>query len=272
VDDAGETVALAQPARRIISLAPHITELLYAAGAGERLIAVVDYSDFPPAARDLPRIGSSSGLDNERIVALEPDLVVAWRSGNPPAALARLRALGIAVFAVESRRLRDLPELLERLGRLAGTSQAAAAAGRAFRERHRRLAQQYGRQPSVPVFYQLLDRALMTVSAQHIISDAIELCGGRNVFADLPVLAGPIDVEAVLHARPQVIVAGGERSLWDDWSARWLRWSDLPAVANRQLYWVDPDLLHRATPRMLDGTEELCRRIDAARRAAATRP
>lgn len=271
VDDAGGVVTLAAPAKRIVSLAPHATELLFAAGAGARVVATVEFSDYPPPARALPRVGSSAGIDVERVVALLPDLVVGWRSGNPPAQLARLRELGLTVFVTEPRRLSRLPELIERLGVLAGTAPEAASAARQLRQRATRLEQRYATRSPVSVFYQLLDPALMTINGEHIITDVIRLCGGQNVFADLPVLAGRIDIEAVLARDPQVVIAGGDAALWREWRQRWLRWPQLQAVRQDRLVWMDPDLLHRAGPRMLDGAERLCAALDAARGPRATR-
>ena len=265
-DDAGNVVALAAPARRIVSLAPHATELLFAAGAGPRVVATVDFSDFPPPARALPRVGSSAGIDVERVVALAPDLVIGWHSGNPPAQLARLRDLGLAVFVTEPRRLSQLPELIERLGLLAGAQAEASSAARRLRQRAMRLEQRYATRAPVSVFYQLLDPALMTISGEHIITDVIRLCGGRNVFADLPILAGRIDMEAVLARDPQVIIAGGDAALWREWRHRWSRWPQLQAVRQDRLVWIDPDTLHRAGPRLLDGAERLCAALDAARK------
>jgi iron complex transport system substrate-binding protein len=265
VDDAGGTVTLTAPARRIVSLAPHATELLFAAGAGAHVVATVEFSDYPPAARTLPRVGSSAGIDVERVIALLPDLVVGWHSGNPPAQLARLRDLGLTVFVTEPRRLSRLPELIERLGVLAGTTREAASAARQLRQRATRLGQRYASRSPVSVFYQLLDPALMTINGEHIITDVIRLCGGQNVFADLPVLAGRIDIEAVLARNPQVVIAGGDVALWREWRQRWLRWPQLQAVRHDRLVRIDPDLLHRAGPRMLDGAERLCTALDAAR-------
>lgn len=271
VDDAGNVVALATPARRIVSLAPHATELLFAAGAGQRVVATVDFSDYPPPARALPRVGSSAGIDVERVVALAPDLVIGWRSGNPAAALARLRELGLPLFVTEPRRLSQLPGLIERLGLLAGSQPEASAAASRLRQRAARLEQRYASRAPVNVFYQLLDPALMTISGEHIITDVIRLCGGRNVFADLPVLAGRIDLEAVLARDPQVIVGGGDAALWREWRQRWLGYPQLQAVRHDRLVWIDPDTLHRAGPRMLDGAERLCVVLDAVRGSTATR-
>jgi len=265
VDDAGHTVELAAPARRIVSLAPYLTELLFAAGAGEAIVGTSEFSDYPAAARDIPRIGGGGGLDIEAIIALQPDLVVAWQSGNPGGQLERLQALGMTLFLSEPRQLLDVPGTLARLGQLAGSEQAAQAAVRAYETRHLGLQQRYSARPAVAVFYQVWRQPLMTVNGEHLISDVIRLCGGRNVFSNLPVLAPQIDIEAVLAADPEVIIVGtggtSETAELQDWS----RWPVLAAVEQGHLYGVQRELLVRHSPRILDGAEQLCRILEKVR-------
>ncbi len=263
-DASGVTITLAAPARRIVSLAPHITELLYAAGAGDRLVGNVDYGNYPPQARGLPRVGGYS-LDLEAIVALKPDLVMGWESGNAAAAIPRLRSMGVTVHLSEPKRIEDIAGDLERIGKLAGTEPAADAAAKAFRQRYAALAARYSGQPPVDVFYQIWKEPLMTVNGKQIISDAIRLCGGRNVFAQLPVIAPTVSVEAVIAANPEVIVASGMGDSRPEWLDDWKRWNTLAAVARGNLYFVPPDLIQRHTPRILDGVERLCVHLETAR-------
>ncbi len=264
VDAGGVTIALAAPAQRIVSLAPNLTELLFAAGAGERVVGSVDFSDYPAAARALPRVGGHS-LDLEAIVALKPDLVMAWESGTAAAAVSRLRSMGLNVHLSEPRRIEDIPGELERIGRLAGTGATADAAAAAFRRRYALLAARYSRRPPVTVFYQIWKQPLMTVNGRQIISDAIRLCGGRNVFEQLPVLAPTVTVEAVIAANPEVIVASGMGDSRPEWLDDWKRWTTLEAVARDNLYFVAPDLIQRHTPRILDGAGQLCLHLESAR-------
>lgn len=264
-DASGMTVALPAPARRIVSLAPHVTELVYAAGAGDRLVGNVDFGNYPPPARALPRVGGYDRFDLEAIAAQKPDLVLGWASGNPPASIARLRALGIAVHLSQSDRIEDIAGELERIGRLAGTEVAADAAAAAFRRRLAGLAERYGGRPVVDVFYQVWKQPLMTVNGKQIISDAIRLCGGRNVFAGLPVLAPAVSVEGVLAANPEAIVASGMDAARPEWLDDWKRWGTLRAVAKGNLYHVPPDLIQRHTPRLLDGAQLLCEHLEAVR-------
>ena len=264
-DVGGTRVRLAAPAKRIVSLAPHITELVFAAGAGERMVGNVEYGDFPPAAAKLAKVGGYSRLDLEAIVALKPDLVLGWQSGNLPAAVARMRALGFTVHLSQSNRIEDIAGELEQIGKLAGTEAAAGAAATAFRQRYARLAARYSQRPPVDVFYQIWKQPLMTVNGQQIISDAIRLCGGRNVFAALPILAPTVTVEAVIAANPEVIVASGMGESRPEWLDDWRRWTTLAAVARDKLYFVPPELIQRHTPRILDGAEKLCAHLETAR-------
>lgn len=264
-DDTGRAITLPGPAQRIVSLAPHVTELIYAAGAGTHLVGAVEYSDYPEAARKLPRVGGYSRLDLEAIAALRPDLVIAWKSGNRDDHLARLRALGIPVFVTEPRELEDVARSLGTIGRLAGTEGAAEAAAQAFRARRDALAARYGSRPPVRTFYQIWDQPLMTVNGEHLISKVIRLCGGENVFAGLPTLAPKIGVEGVLAANPEVIVASGMGEARPEWLDQWKRWPALTATVRGNLYFIPPELIQRHTPRILDGATQLCGFLEQAR-------
>ena len=265
IDATGARVTLAAPAQRIISLAPHITELLYAAGAGGRVVAATDYSDYPAAARDLPRVGSYANIDLETVLALRPDLIVAWKSGNSAAQLDRLRALGVIVYVSEPHRLDDIPTDIEHLGTLAGSEDNARMAARHFRQRHTRLTERYSKRPLVTVFYEIWNPPLMTINGAQIISDVLRLCGGVNVFADLPVLAPTVDVEAVLQINPEAIFMGDMQNRSTDEDNHWQRWTKLRAVRAGNLFRIPPDLMQRHTPRILQGAEMLCDDLEQVR-------
>ena len=264
-DDAGRMLTLASPARRIVSLAPNVTELLYAAGAGNFVVGAVAYSDYPEAAKSIPRVGSGAGLDVEAIVALRPDLVIAWQTGNPSWQVERLIALGMPVFVTEPRHLDDVADMLERLGRLAGTEALAGNTAADFRRHLARLRARYSGRPVVPVFYQILDSSLLTVNRRHLINDVIQLCGGRNVYADLPGLTPRVDVESMVQRNPEVILASGYEPLWPEWRDRWRTWPMLAAVAQDNLFLIPPDLIHRQSPRILEGAERVCAVLEQAR-------
>jgi iron complex transport system substrate-binding protein len=264
-DDYRNELVLAAPARRIVSLSPGLTELLYAAGAGNRVVGVLEHSDFPPEAKALPRVGSDAGIDLEAVLALQPDLVVAWPNAGSLRAVNRLADLKLPVFRSEPRDLDDIPRTLERLGTLAGTQKPAQAAAADFRVRAAALSARYSKRRPVRVFYQVWDRPLLTVNGEQVISKVIRLCGGENVFAALPVIAPQIDREAVLRANPEVIVASGTENERPEWLDAWKAFPGLKAVARGHLYVVPPDLLQRHTPRILEGAERLCALLEGVR-------
>lgn len=263
-DDTGRTVSLPAPAVRIVSLAPHLTEQLFAIGAGGQLVGAVDYSDYPEAAREVPRVGGYSRLDLERILALEPELVVGWHSGNDPRQLERLEQLGLTVYRSEPRALQDIAMSMRRLGVLSGREEQADAEAEGFVKTLGRLSVKNRDRPAVRVFYQIWNRPLMTINGRHLISDVIRLCGGENVFADLPVLTPKISTEAVLAADPDLIIASGMGEARPEWLDEWRRWEQLSAVRQQRLHFIPPDLLQRATPRLLLGAEQMCRLIARA--------
>ena len=264
VDDAGIEVAVPSPPQRIVSLAPHATELLHALGAGARVVGVSAASDWPREARGLPVVGDARSLDLERIVALKPDLVVTWPY-TAPAQVERLRTNGLPVFVLDARSLDQLPSQIDRVGRLVGEDARGRALAATVRSRLDGLRSRYRGASRLPVFYEIWNEPLFTVGGGHLISQAIELCGGVNPFAGLSLPAPQVTLEAVLAARPQAIIAGTAQAKLPAWLDTWRRWDTLPAVANGQLHVVDADLLHRAGPRFVDGVESLCRAIDLAR-------
>ena len=264
VDDTGAAVELRAPARRIVTLAPHAAELVAAAGAAARLVAVGARTDQPPQARDLPVVGDANAIDVERIVALAPDLVVTW-PWTAPAQVARLRDRGIPVFTTAPRTIDAIAGDIERLGVLAGTGAAAARSAGAFRARLVALADGARSRSNVRVFYQLSDAPLYTIGAGHTITQAIALCGGENVFGTLPVPAPVVNVEEVLAQAPALIVAGTEAARRPRWLDDWRRWPALPAARDAGLAVVDADLLHRPGPRFVDGVAQLCAAIARAR-------
>ena len=264
-DGSGATVTLAQPAQRVATLAPHATELVFAAGAGARIVGASDYSDYPPAATAIPRIGSNRQIDTERLVALRPDLLVVWLGGNAERQLEPLRRLGVPVYQSAPKSLDDIAGEVERLGQLTGTSATAQPAAAALRARLAALAARYRDKPPVRVFYQVWEQPLYTLNGRQIVSDAIRLCGGVNVFADLAALAPTVSVEAVLQKNPEVIIRGARKGEPAVGLAMWKQYPALLAAKRGNLYTVDADLMARAGPRMVDGAEALCARLDEAR-------
>ena len=267
LDDSGQPVVLEEPASRVVSLAPHITELLFAVGAGEVVTGASEYSDYPVAAQSILRVSGGSGVDLEAILALQPELVIAWGSGTPAGHVHRLRPLGIPVFVSEPRVMADIASSLERLGRLTGHDNDAARVIRSFRKRHRGLHERYAGRPQVRVFYQIWQQPLMTINGNHIVSDVIRLCGGLNIFADLPELAPAVSLESVLQRDPEVIIAGSDAGDPPALMALWQRWPDISAVQGGHLHTIQRELLVRHTPRILDGAEQMCEILESARQA-----
>ena len=255
VDDAGKTLEFATPPQRIISLSPHLTELLFAVGAGAQLVGVDSASDYPAAARMLPRVGDYSRVNFERILALKPDLVIVWLGGNRAADIHGLGKMGLPVLHTQAIHLDDVARLLRVVGQASGHAGEGDVAARDFSSRLAALQVHGARRPPASVFYQVWDRPLMTVGGSHWISDALALCGVRNVFADLRAASPVVSREAVLRRAPALIVSGSDAP---DLRREWQRFASLPAVKNDAFVRVDADLLHRPTPRLVEGVAELC--------------
>ena len=260
-----------QPARRIITLAPHLTELVFAAGAGDRLVGVVEYSDYPPEAGALPRIGDAFRFDYEAITALRPDLLLAWQSGTPAAAIDRLGDLGYRVVALEPGRLNTIAEHLRLIGQLADSLPVATIAAEKYEQELESLRDRYRDATKMAVFYQISWQPLFTLNKRHVIGEAIEICGGRNVFADLTELSPSISLEAVLDRSPEVIIASQFDSRKDQGATElsgWSKWTNVPAVRDGNLFLLGADQMARPSTRILDGIRVLCQNLDTARQKA----
>lgn len=264
-DDAGLTVTLAKPAQRIISLSPAETEMLFAAGGGERIVGVIRYSDYPKAATHLPVVGDFQGLDIERILSLKPDLIVVWYEGNTHSHIEQLQRLGIPLFFGQPQHLDDIPNSILTLGRLMGIERQAEKTATQLRAQLNALKQKYARRSPVRLFYQVWDQPLYTLNGQHIVSDAIQLCGGVNIFADLKTISPNIDIESVLRLDPEAIIGADEKNPSDGGVAMWERYPTMKAVKRHNLFLIDGNLINRAGPRMIAGAAQLCEKLDQAR-------
>ncbi|HEU4843132.1 MAG TPA: cobalamin-binding protein [Burkholderiaceae bacterium] len=265
-DDAGNAVTLARPAQRVIAMAPHITELLFAAGGGEHVVGAMNFSDYPAAARRVPQVGSNEQIDMERILALKPDLLVVWKSGNTARQLEQLKSLGVPMFYSEPQKLDEVATSLTRLGQLLGTEPAAQAAARDYRARIAALSAAYARRPPVRVFYQIWDKPLFTLNGEHIASDVMRLCGGQNVFAAQKVVAPSVGTEAVLQENPEAIIGSERAGQPDAGIYLWKQYPGLQAVRRGNLFALDGETLTRATPRIADAAAQLCEKLETARR------
>lgn len=263
-DDRGASVHLAAPAARIVSLAPHLTEIAFAAGAGDKLVGVARFSDFPAAARRVPQVGDGARVDLERILTLKPDLVLAWKSGNQAGDVVRLEQLGFRVFVTEPQRLPDIPRLTRLVGALAGTLDDAERVAGAFERGIETLRAQYRARPPVRVFYEIWHKPLLTVNRNHMISDVISLCGGVNVFADAPLLTPSVSLESVLAARPEVIVGGSSAATAEGLAAQW-RGYVVEGLKGLPVFYVAPDEIQRQTPRIAQGAKAICEALEKVR-------
>lgn len=263
-DDAGQAVTLDKPALRVISMAPHITEVLFAAGGGSRIVGAVNYSDYPEAAKRIPRIGSNRAIDLERVISLKPDLIVAWMHNNAERQIEMVRKLGVPVFLSDPQKLDGIPDNVLRLGQLMGTEAVAGPAATELRRELASLRSRYAGRPAVRTFYQVWDKPLYTLSGRHIVTDALRLCGGENIFAQLKVTAPVVSVESVLQADPEAVIGTAEKNYGG--VGLWKSYPTLAATRKGNLFTVDGDLLNRAGPRMIAGTAVLCEKLELARR------
>ena len=264
-DDTGQRITLAKPAQRIVALSPHIVETLFVAGAGNKIVGTVEYADFPPAAKSIPRIGGYSSFDLERLVTLKPDLVIGWETGNSPMTIEKIRQLGIPVYLSQSDQVEDIAVEIEKFGRVAGTERVAQPAASAFNKRLTKLQRSYGNLPTVSVFYQISESPLMTIGGKQIISNALAICGGRNVFDALVPMASVVTVESVLSANPEAIMVSDTASENPQKFDLWKKWSKLTANQRGNFFSINADQMNRNGPRILDGTEMLCHAVQTAR-------
>jgi iron complex transport system substrate-binding protein len=264
-DDAGDMVTLAQPARRVVSLSPHVTEMLFAAGGADRIVGTVNYSDYPPAAKNIPRVGDNRSVDIEHLLSLKPDLLVVWRHNASSRQMDQLRRLGIPLFYSDPHKLEDIPESVMRLGRLMGTEQRARQSAGELRKQLETLVSKYRNRPQVRVFYQVWDKPLYTLNERHIITDAIRVCGGENIFASLPMAAPSITQEAVVKENPEVIVSGDRDNQAVSGIEIWKQYPSMLAVKRGNLFAIDGNLINRSGPRIIAGAGELCARLEQAR-------
>ncbi len=266
LDDRGHRIVLEGPPARIVTLAPNLAEIAFAAGAGERVAGVSMFTDYPPAATRLPQVSASGRTDFEAIVRLHPDLALAWASGNRLQDIERLERLGIPVFVTEAHRMDDVPRLLRTVGRLAGDATQAEAAAQAFERVIAGLRARYAARSTVRVFYEIWHEPLMTIGGPHIISDVLTACGARNVFDSARGFAFAISAEQLYVVEPDVVIVSTFAGNEADARARWKRFAPLAAVRAGHVYVIDSSLANRMGPRLAEGAATLCALVDRARR------
>jgi len=264
-DDLGDELVLAKPATRIVSLAPNVTETLFAIGAGQLIVGADEYSNYPRAAQDIPRVNNHAAANYEHILALKPDLIIAWQSGNSGQIIPRLRRLGLPVFVIEPRTLEDIAGVARRFGAITGHTADAQRLAAEFEAKLAELRQTFSARTPVKVFYQIWNEPLITLNGSHLVSDVIRLCGGINVFAGAAPLVPYVNIEAVISADPQVIIASGSSEKSPTWLTMWQRWPAISAVKHGHVYSVPPDLIQRHSLRIAEGAAQVCSHLDRAR-------
>jgi iron complex transport system substrate-binding protein len=261
VDDGAHTVRLSTAAKRVVSLAPHITELLFAAGAGHTVVGVSAWSDYPAVAKKLPIVADGNRLDLERIIDLKPDLIIAWKSGNNTHQIKRLKKLGLTIFESEPRSFDDIATSIERFAKLTGASEGTNGV-KTFRENHERLKQRYAGKKTIRIFYQIWPSPLMTLNDKHLVAEIFQLCGAVNIFGKLVPLTPSVSTEAVAKANPDAILMTDTESSGLD---RWRALPEMKATRFDNLFSIDGTLVNRAGPRVIEGATQLCEKIEMAR-------
>ena len=266
VDFSGRTISLAAPARKIVALAPHIVENVFSAGAGDTLVGVMQYSDYPESAKQIAIVGGYEKTNFEKIIELNPDLIIAWQSGNSHSAIQRLVELGYTVYIDQADSLQDVARSIRDIGVLTGHSKKAESVATAYLEQLNQIQERYKNSAKIKTFYQVWNNPLQTISGNHIISDAIEICGGSNIYAEEFAVAPIINIESVLQRDPEVIIASGMSSARPEWLDQWLQWDSLAAVKQDNLFFVNGDHIQRHTVRLLMGINSICEKLDIARK------
>ncbi len=264
VDDEGSVFEFSQPVKRIVSLAPHITELLFAAGATTQIVGTVSHSDYPQAAKKIPLVGAYNRVDIERIMSKDPDLIVAWSGGNSVDQLNKLKSLGFKVFISEPKQFMDVAENIRSMGRFMATEKKAEFVAEKFISDLKQLKKDYPETEPVRIFYQVWNEPLMTITDRHLIGQVIAFCSGINVFGGLSTLAPRVSIEAVIEKNPDVIIAGMTKNR-DSWLKDWDKWQVINAVKNNHVYAIDAALVIRQTPRILQGTRKMCEILNKVR-------
>ena len=262
-DDLAREITIARPAQRIVTLAPFLTELAFAAGAGDRVVGVSAYSDYPPAARALPVVSSAVGVSLEQLAALKPDFVIAWRDSFRVEDIARIERFGAAVFVVHGRRLEDVPRLLRAFG--AATGRDVSGASARFEAEIAALRARYSGRTPVDVFLEIWNQPLTTIAGDHFMNDALAICGARNVFKEHPGVAPQVSWEELYVRDPPIIVGTGSAANAAEFQANWRRHPTLSAVKSGRLAWIDADTLQRPTARTPQGIAQLCAALDRLR-------
>jgi iron complex transport system substrate-binding protein len=265
-DFSNREVTIKTAAKRVIAIGPHVVENVFSVGAGDLLVGVIEHSDFPEAALSIQRIGDSQGLSIETITALNPDLILLWRSAYSADVANKLIELGFTVYLDEPKTLAGITKSLADISLLTGKTEEGFKAIAAYTRKLQSLKQKYESKDKLRVFYQIWSEPLLTINGQHIISDVIDLCGGSNIFADANVVAPRVSIESLLQRDPEIIIGTGRGPDSPSWIHDWDKWPSVSAVSKKRIFYVHPDLMHRHTVRLLTAAESVCEFISSVKK------
>jgi iron complex transport system substrate-binding protein len=251
-------------AQRVVTFAPHLAEIMHVVGAGEQLVGVSAWSDYPREVLELPEVGDAFTVDQEQLSLLRPDLLLVWDSGMPSHTVDELRKLGYRVESITTRGLDDVVVAMRRIGELTGRRGRAEEAAADFSNAFAALREEYRDASAIDVFFQVSARPLYTVNREHFISEIITICGGRNIFDDLEGFAPSVDVEAVVSRDPEVMLAGAD--LGEGAFAEWARWPKLAANRYGNQFLLPDETIGRPSPRLVLAGRSVCLALDQARR------
>lgn len=264
-DGLNHTIQLKKPAKRIVSLAPNVTEILFSIGAGNQIIGAVQGSDYPLEARKIHRIGTYTAINVEKLMAMHPDLIIAW-GDTYSRQLTTLRKLGVPIYTPNPQQLEDIPLIMKNLGCLCGVNGKAIREADDFSYKLDKMRKQYANQKPLTVFFQTNPYSSYTIHKNSWINQVIAVCGGRNIFAQTKLPYDRISLESIVIANPEVIISEAPGQAW---KKRWQTEEDISAVKNNLLFTIDPNLIEQASPRILKGTEKICKYLQSARAGKA---
>ncbi len=267
-DYKGNIVKLEQPAETIVALAPHIVENVFTAGSGSKLVGVSDYSDFPKQASNIPIVSGFEKINFEKIIELNPDLILVWQTGNPHSGVDHLRSLGFKIYVDEPHTLQDIAKSIQDIGILGGTSDIANKAAQKYLDELNKIIKKHENHEKITSFYQVWNSPLQTLNGEHIISNALEACGGINIYQDEFAIAPTVNLESVIERDPQVIFAGQSTGHKDFLVEQWKQWPNMQSVKNNHLFYVHADHIQRHSVRILYGVKKICEYLQTVRQAS----
>jgi iron complex transport system substrate-binding protein len=269
-DDMDRPLNFRGKAQRIVTLAPFLTELVFAAGAGDRLVGVSDYSEYPPEAKKLAVVPTGAAFSMEKMALLKPDLVLAWRDGIRREDIERLTFYGATVFVAQARRLEDVPRLLKMIALLTGNDVTAAVDQ--YERKLANLRRENAAKPLVYAFMEIWNEPLTTISGTHFMSEALEICHAQNVFKERAGVAPAVTWDELYERNPYVIIGAGSASNAAEFRANWTVRQALTAVKADRLIYLDIEAIQRPTVRTPDGIAQLCAALDKLRPVPAPPP